>query len=177
MNKAALIVLVIATAVAVLGGVVWWGPGRREVASTISTTSTTTAISTVTATAPLNTLTTTPWIQEATDSLVFYPDSRAYSNGTLVLHIANRGSAPAVIYKVAIRGEGEARILNASGIGVTLSGGEVIVDPGGEGYIWAQLDKTLVRDRVYVAEIYTRAGFVYALTIYVYNKMHPLVNM
>jgi len=184
MNKAVLIVLVIATAVAVLGGVVWWEPGRREVASTISTTSTTTAnttpitttavstipytttaISTVTATAPLNTLTTTPWIQEAMESLVLYLDSRAYSNGTLVLHIANRGSAPAVIYKVVIRDEGEARILNASGIGVTLSGGEVIVDPGGEGYIWAQLDKTLVRDRVYAAEIYTRAGNIYIVTV------------
>lgn len=69
------------------------------------------------------------------------------------------------------------RILSASGIGVTLSGGEARVEPGGEGYIWAQLDKTFVQDRAYATKIYTRAGNVYALTIYVYNTMHPLVNI
>jgi len=181
MNKAVLIVLVIATAVAVVGGVVWWELGRRGVASTTSTTTantapitttavstapyTTTATSTVTATAPLNTLTTTPWVQEAMESLELYPDSRAYPNGTLVLHIANRGSAPAVIYKVEVVGEGEAQILSATGRGVTLSGGEVRVDPGGEGYAWPQLDKTLIQYRVHAVKVYTRAGNVYMFTI------------
>jgi hypothetical protein len=71
-----------------------------------------------------------------------------------VLHVENKGSAAAVIYKVEIVGAGSTNITPT-----TLS-------PGAEGTITAAVQNAqLVAGATYVVRVYTRAGNVYPVTL------------
>ncbi|MEM1720332.1 MAG: hypothetical protein QW496_05765, partial [Desulfurococcaceae archaeon] len=83
----------------------------------------------------------------------------------LYLHIKNEGSAAAVIYKIEVSGLGTASITNTNGLD-TLSGGEVKVNPGAEGWITCSLGTaTAVAGTRYQVTIYTRAGNVISATV------------
>ncbi|MEM1816984.1 MAG: archaellin/type IV pilin N-terminal domain-containing protein [Desulfurococcaceae archaeon] len=100
----------------------------------------------------------------ATESIRVYPDSYITGN-TLYLHIKNEGSAAAVIYKIEVSGLGTASITNTNGLD-TLSGGEVKVNPGAEGWITCSLGTaTAVAGTRYQVTIYTRAGNVISATV------------
>ncbi|MEM4881198.1 MAG: archaellin/type IV pilin N-terminal domain-containing protein [Desulfurococcaceae archaeon] len=99
----------------------------------------------------------------ATESIRVYPDSYITGN-TLYLHIKNEGSAAAVIYKIEVSGLGTASITDPNGLG-TLSGGEVKVDPGAEGWITCSLETAAVAGTRYQVTIYTRAGNVISATV------------
>ena len=89
------------------------------------------------------------------ESLVIHPDSKLYADGRVVLHVENKGSAAAVIYKVEILGVGSADINPVK----TLS-------PGAEGTIEATVqDAQLVAGATYVVRVYTKAGNVYPITL------------
>jgi flagellin-like protein len=89
------------------------------------------------------------------ESLVIHPDSKLYADGRVVLHVENKGSAAAVIYKVEILGIGSADINPAK----TLS-------PGAEGTIEATVQNAqLVAGATYVVRVYTKAGNVYPITL------------
>jgi len=89
------------------------------------------------------------------ESLVIHPDSKLYADGRVVLHVENKGSAAAVIYKVEILGVGSADINPVK----TLS-------PGAEGTIEATVqDAQLVAGATYVVRVYTKAGNVYPVTL------------
>ena len=89
------------------------------------------------------------------EALVIHPDSKLYANGTIALHVENKGSAAAVIYKVEIVGVGSANIDPAR----TLS-------PGQEATITVNVTNArLVAGASYVVRVYTRAGNVYPVTL------------
>ena len=87
------------------------------------------------------------------ETLVIHPDSKLYDNGKIVLHVENKGTAAAVIYKVEIVGVGSADINPAK----TLS-------PGAEDTIEAAVQQ-LVAGATYVVRVYTKAGNVYPVTL------------
>jgi flagellin-like protein len=89
------------------------------------------------------------------ESLVIHPDSKLYADGRVVLHVENKGSAAAVIYKVEIVGVGSADINPAK----TLS-------PGAEGTIEETVQGAqLVAGATYVVRVYTKAGNMYPVTL------------
>ena len=89
------------------------------------------------------------------ESLVIHPDSKLHADGRVVLHVENKGSAVAVIYKVEILGAGTADINPAK----TLS-------PGAEATIEVTVQNAqLVAGATYVVRVYTRAGNVYPITL------------
>jgi hypothetical protein len=93
----------------------------------------------------------------ATESLIVYADSKLYTDGTVKLHIANKGSAAAVIYKVEIVGIGGERLAQ-----------EATLTPGADTEIEAKIDlnsKTIVAGAQYVVKVYTKAGNVYQVTL------------
>jgi hypothetical protein len=93
----------------------------------------------------------------ATESLIVYADSKLYDDGTVELHIANKGSAAAVIYKVEIVGIGDERLTP-----------EKTLTPGQDDVLTAQIDtqgKTIVAGSRYVVKVYTKAGNVYQVTL------------
>lgn len=89
----------------------------------------------------------------ATESLQIYPDSILYSNGTLILHIKNTGTAAAVIYKVEIVGIG------AKSTTETLT-------PGEDKTLTVSISATGITPGAnYQVKIYTQAGNVYQTTL------------
>ena len=89
------------------------------------------------------------------ESLVIHPDSKLYADGRVVLHVENKGSAAAVIYKVEIVGVGSADINPAK----TLS-------PGAEDTIRETVQGAqLVAGATYVVRVYTKAGNMYPVTL------------
>ena len=89
------------------------------------------------------------------ESLVIHPDSKLYADGKIVLHVENKGSAAAVIYKVEIVGVGSADINPVK----TLS-------PGQEDTIEAIVQNAqLVAGATYVVRVYTKAGNMYPVTL------------
>ncbi|MEM4789126.1 MAG: archaellin/type IV pilin N-terminal domain-containing protein [Ignisphaera sp.] len=88
----------------------------------------------------------------ATETLKIYPDSKLYTDGTVNLHVANEGSASAVIFKVEIVGVGENTTT------VTLA-------PGEETTINASVKGDLTPGARYVVKVYTKAGNVYSITL------------
>ena len=93
----------------------------------------------------------------ATESLIVYADSKLYTNGKVELHIANKGSAAAVIYKVEIVGIGYESLDQEK----TLTPGQ---DTSVEVTIDAARDK-IVAGAQYVVKVYTKAGNVYQVTL------------
>ena len=103
----------------------------------------------------------------ATESLQIYPDS--YINTTskqLTLHVKNTGSAAAVIYKIEVVGLSTSGSIGtlAGATGITPSGTEVTVNPGGEGTITVGVTGA-VPGTNYQVKIYTKAGNVYSATV------------
>ena len=92
-----------------------------------------------------------------TEYLQIFPDS--YINGTrVVLHVANKGSAAAVIYKVEVMGLGEAEI----------SATQLTITPGAETMLSTNeiyLDKACTAGTSYLVVIYTKAGNVYRVNL------------
>jgi flagellin-like protein len=87
------------------------------------------------------------------ESLVIHPDSKLYADGRVVLHVENKGSAAAVIYKVEIVGAGSVNTNK------TLS-------PGQEAIITVNVPNAqLVAGATYAVRVYTKAGNMYPVTL------------
>jgi hypothetical protein len=87
------------------------------------------------------------------ESLVIHPDSKLYADGKIELHVENKGSAAAVIYKVEIVGAGSVDT-------------NKILSPGAEDTIEATVQGAqLVPGATYVVRVYTKAGNVYPITL------------
>ncbi len=102
------------------------------------------------------------------EGLYFYPDSYLdASTGRVFLHVKNRGSIAAVIYKVEIPGVDVAEELDfvETPLATTLRfQSEVVVKPGEEGYLVARVSNVLAGAK-YLVRVYTRAGSTYNLVI------------
>ncbi len=103
----------------------------------------------------------------ATEQLQIYGDTElkvSDSGGTVTLHVGNRGSASAVIYKIEIVNFGETTQLTTSS-GTTV----ITVPPGGEAYITATITSTsggsLMAGANYIIKVYTKAGNTYQITV------------
>ena len=88
----------------------------------------------------------------AVESLVIHPDSKLYGNGTIVLHIENKGSAAAVIYKVEV-----------VGVGTNLT--DTDLAPGTNKTITVTVNGTYILGANYLVKVYTKAGNVYSITL------------
>jgi NCAIR mutase (PurE)-related protein len=89
------------------------------------------------------------------ESLVINTDSKLHADGGVVLHVENKGSATAEIYKVEILSAGTADINSAK----TMS-------PGAEATIEATVQNAqLVAGTTYVVRVYTKACNVYPITL------------
>ena len=87
------------------------------------------------------------------ESLVIHPDSKLYDDGRVVLHVENKGSAAAVIYKVEIVGVGSTDI------------SPVTLTPGQDATITATITGKVTAGASYVVRVYTKAGNVYPITL------------
>ena len=88
------------------------------------------------------------------ETLVIHPDSKLYAGGTIVLHVENKGTAAAVIYKVEIVGVGSTDISPAK----TLT-------PGQDDTITATITGEITAGASYVVRVYTKAGNMYPVTL------------
>jgi len=108
----------------------------------------------------------------ATEQLQIYGDSKLkVDNGvTVELHVANKGSASAVIYKIEVAGV-SATSMNAAGgssdITCATDGKTCTVTPGADGTIIASgfQGLTVVPGASYVVKVYTKAGNTYQITL------------
>jgi len=91
----------------------------------------------------------------AVESLVIHPDSKLYDDGTIVLHIENKGSAAAIIYKVEVVGVRDTTNLM----------GDTALTPGTDGTITATVTDNYILGANYLVKVYTRAGNVYSITL------------
>jgi len=88
------------------------------------------------------------------ESLQLMPDSKLYDNGNVTLHVINKGSAAAVVYKVEIVGLGSKTIE------------ETTLTPGADTTIQAQsVASGIVAGASYTIKIYTKAGNTYQITL------------
>lgn len=96
------------------------------------------------------------WSHQGTyRTLLIYPDTRIDTeNNVLVLHITNRGSVAAVIYKIVVQ---NVETLNVS----------ITVRPGEEIEVTEQLSGIYKPGSSFVIEIYTREGDVLKQPIYI----------
>ncbi len=96
------------------------------------------------------------WSHQGTyRTLLVYPDTRIDTDeNVLILHITNRGSVAAVIYKIVIQ---NVETLNAS----------ITVRPGEEIVVTKQLSGTYKPGSSYIVEIYTKEGDVLKQPIYI----------
>ena len=102
------------------------------------------------------------------DLYFFCPDSYIDAGtGSLVLHVKNRGSITAVVYRVEVLGvdvaEGLAFVETPLPI-VLMIQSEVVIKPGEEGYIVARVSNVLAGAK-YLVRVYTRAGGTYNLVV------------
>ena len=89
-----------------------------------------------------------------TESLQLMPDSKLYDDGTVILHVVNKGSAAAVVYKVEIVGLGSTTIT------------EKTLTPGEDTTINATISASgIVAGASYTIKIYTKAGNSYPITL------------
>jgi len=90
-----------------------------------------------------------------TENLQLMPDSKLYDDGNVTLHIINKGSAAAVVYKVEIVGLGSKLI------------DETTITPGADTTINASIDASLniTAGTSYTIKIYTKAGNTYQITL------------
>jgi len=89
-----------------------------------------------------------------TENLQLMPDSKLYDNGTVILHVVNKGSAAAVVYKVEIVGLGSKPI------------NETTLTPGADTTITANnVASGIVAGTSYNIKIYTKAGNTYQITL------------
>jgi flagellin-like protein len=95
----------------------------------------------------------------AVESLQLMGDSKLYDDGTVELHVVNKGSAAAVVYKVEIVGLGSTSTINGTTTGFTLT-------PGADTTITAKIDVSgIVPGTSYNIKIYTKAGNTYQITL------------
>ncbi len=96
------------------------------------------------------------WSHQGTyRTLLVYPDTRIDTDeNVLILHITNRGSVAAVIYKIVVQ---NVETLNAS----------ITVRPGEEIVVTEQLSGTYKPGSSYIVEIYTKEGDVLKQPIYI----------
>ncbi|MET1100987.1 MAG: hypothetical protein ABWW69_00700 [Pyrodictiaceae archaeon] len=105
-----------------------------------------------------------------TETLQIMPDSKLYAtSGTLILHIVNKGTAAAVIYKVEIAGIGSGSIVNATGTGVTISKGTittVTLSPGADATLTVNFTSSnIVAGASYLVKVYTKAGNMFSASV------------
>jgi len=107
----------------------------------------------------------------ATEQLQIYGDSKLKvtdSSVTVKLHVANKGSASAVIYKIEVAGVAATSMSDGTGTGITCSNNMCTVTPGGDGTIVASnfgTSLTVVPGASYVVKVYTKAGNIYQITL------------
>ena len=88
-----------------------------------------------------------------TENLQLMPDSKLYDDGTVILHVVNKGSAAAVVYKVEIVGLGSQSI-------------EATLTPGNDTTISASIGASkITAGTSYNIKIYTKAGNTYQITL------------
>ena len=98
-----------------------------------------------------------------TEYLQIFPDSylkldTSKNQTHVILHVVNKGSAAAVIYKVEVVGLGTANI----------SGAQLTIKPGVETTLGANevyLNGTCIEGNYYLVIIYTKAGNVYRVNL------------
>jgi len=102
------------------------------------------------------------------EDLCFFPDSFIDAGmGSLFLHVKNRGSTAAVVYRVEVL---SADVVNGLAFVeaplpiVPMTQSEVVVKPGEEGYIVARVSNVLAGAK-YLVRVYTRAGGTYNLIV------------
>jgi len=104
----------------------------------------------------------------ATEQLQIYGDSKLkVTNGNVIveLHVGNKGSASAVIYKIEVSSK---EVTIQSGQGLTCKGETctVAVAPGDDGTITATGSISgIVPGASYVVKVYTKAGNTYQITL------------
>ena len=96
------------------------------------------------------------WSHQGTyRTLLVYPDTRIDTeNNVLVLHITNKGSVAAVIYKIVVQ---NVETLNVS----------ITIRPGEEIEVTEQLSGIYKPGSSYIIEIYTKEGDVLKQPIYI----------
>ena len=105
----------------------------------------------------------------ATEQLQIYGDSKLKVTGNNVeveLHVANKGSASAVIYKIEVAGVPANNMSKGPGTGITCAE-TCTVTPGADGTITASdfTGLTVVPGASYVVKVYTKAGNIYQITL------------
>jgi hypothetical protein len=96
------------------------------------------------------------------ETLVIHPDSKLYADGTIVLHVENKGTAAAVIYKVEVVGVKDTTQFTPSRGTPT---GEITLAPGNDIVFTAEIDAELTAGATYVVRVYTKAGNMYPITL------------
>lgn len=91
----------------------------------------------------------------ATEALTIMPDSILYTNGTLVLHVRNGGTASAVIYKVEVGGYSNTTAITPDG---TISAGE-------EDTLTVNIGGTFSAGATYSVTLYTESGKMYQAVV------------
>jgi hypothetical protein len=107
----------------------------------------------------------------ATEQLQIYGDSKlkvTNNSVTVELHVGNKGSASAVIYKIEVASVAASTITaTTTQTGITCSGSMCTVTPGADGTIVASFGTslTVVPGTSYVVKVYTKAGNTYQITL------------
>jgi hypothetical protein len=100
----------------------------------------------------------------ATEQLILYGDSKLKVGAdevTVELHVANKGSAAAVIYKVEVAGSPATALT-----GTLCTNAPCTLTPGDDQTITAKFGKIdLVPGTSYVVKVYTKAGSTYQITL------------
>ena len=101
----------------------------------------------------------------ATEQLILYGDSKLKvgdNTVTVELHVANKGSVAAVIYKVEVAGKSTTDLTMDN----TQCNNGCTLTPGADKTITAKLsDLGLVPGTSYVVKVYTKAGSTYQITL------------
>jgi len=96
------------------------------------------------------------------ETLVIHPDSKLYADGTIVLHVENKGTAAAVIYKVEVVGVKDTTTFTYDGKGATV----ITLTPGQDITFTANIGgELLTAGASYVVRVYTKAGNMYPITL------------
>jgi len=96
------------------------------------------------------------------ETLVIHPDSKLYANGKIVLHVENKGTAAAVIYKVEVVGVKDTTTFTYDGEDATV----ITLAPGKDIVFTANIgEELLTAGASYVVRVYTKAGNMYPITL------------
>jgi FlaG/FlaF family flagellin (archaellin) len=108
----------------------------------------------------------------ATEQLILYGDSKlkvsdnnTVNTVTVELHVANKGSAAAVIYKVEVAGAAASKLSDKDN--KICSNNQCTLTPGADVTITAEgfTGLTIVPGTSYVVKVYTKAGNTYQITL------------